>query len=88
MQFEWDENKARSNKTKHGVGFESAQQFDFDTALYVVDNAVAYGEDRWQAIGLIGFQLHMLIFTERRDRIRIISLRKATYAEMKVFYER
>ena len=29
MQFEWDENKARSNKAKHGVDFESAFSFDF-----------------------------------------------------------
>jgi len=88
MQFEWDENKARSNKAKHGVDFESARQFDFDTALYIVDNAMAYGEERWQAIGFIGPRLHTLIFTERGSRIRIISLRKASYAEMKDFYER
>ena len=88
MQFEWDENKARSNKAKHGVDFESARQFDFDTALYIVDNTVAYGEERWQAIGFIGPRLHTLIFTDRESRIRIISLRKASYAEMKDFYER
>jgi len=88
MQFEWDEKKARSNRTKHGVDFESVRDFDFDTAFYTVDDAIDHGEDRWQATGLVGLRLYTLIFTEREDRIRVISLRKATPAETKDFYER
>jgi uncharacterized DUF497 family protein len=88
MQFEWDEKKARSNKAKHDVDFKSVQYFDFDTALYRVDIAMDYGEERWEATGLIGVRLHTLVFTEREDRIRVISLRKATPDEMKEFYER
>ena len=49
---------------------------------------MGYGEERWEATGLIGVRLHTLVFTEREDRIRVISLRKATPDEMKEFYER
>jgi len=37
-----------------------------------------YGENRYVAIGMIGALLHVLIFTRRFDRIRIISLRRAS----------
>ena len=58
MRFEWDENKARSNKAKHGIDFELAYAFDFDTALCVIDDTMDYGEERILAIGLIGARLH------------------------------
>jgi len=87
MLFEWDEKKARSNRAKHGVDFESIRDFDFDTALYATDDATNYGEERFLAIGLIGLRVYALVFTKRGDRIRVISLRKATSAEIKTFYE-
>lgn len=46
MQFEWDENKARSNLAKHGIAFKAVHDFNFDTALYSVDDAMGYGEER------------------------------------------
>lgn len=88
MKFEWDENKARANKAKHGVGFEAARNFDFDNALYRIDDIISHGEERWKAIGMIHGQLHVLIFTEREDRIRVISLRKADRQDQKEFYGR
>lgn len=41
---------------------------DFDTAVYVPDDRFDYGEDRIQALGLIGGRLHMLVFTMRGER--------------------
>jgi len=88
MQFEWDDKKARSNKAKHKVDFEAVRNFDFDTALYYIEEAVYDDEERWKAIGLIGIELHTVIFTERGDRIRVISLREASTQDRKDFYER
>lgn len=88
MQFEWDDDKARLNRFKHKVDFDAVHDFDLHTALYQIDDAINYGEERWKAIGLIGLQLYVLIFTERADRIRVISLRKAYPWEEKEFYER
>jgi uncharacterized DUF497 family protein len=42
-----------------------------------------YGEPRYQALGLIGDRLHMLVFTPRADRLHIISLRKANQREIR-----
>jgi uncharacterized DUF497 family protein len=88
MQFEWDDKKARLNKAKHGIDFEAVHAFDFDTALYVVDEATDYGEERILATGLIGARFYTMVFTERDERIRVISLRRATKTEIRKFYER
>lgn len=88
MRFEWNENKARSNKAKHKVDFEAVRAFDFDTALYAVDDPTDYGEERMLATGLIGVRIYTLVFTERGEKIRVISLRRATATEIRKFYER
>ena len=51
--------------------------FDWDTAVFIVDDREDYGELRESAIGFIGVTLHVVVFTERDQRTRIISLRKA-----------
>ena len=43
MNFEWDPEKARRNKTKHGASFELVRSFDFDNAKIVEDDDVDYG---------------------------------------------
>ncbi|MEF2546839.1 BrnT family toxin [Aurantimonas sp. E1-2-R+4] len=73
--FEWDEIKAARNCAAHGVLFEAARRFDFERAKIMVDDRRAYGEIRMVAVGEIDGRLHVLVYTERRDRIRVISLR-------------
>ncbi len=51
------------------------------TAVIDFDNN--HPETRWIAKGFIGVVLHLVVYTERGDRIRIISLRKATPKEMR-----
>ena len=46
-----------------------------------------HAEPRWIAIGFIGAVLHLVVFTERGDNIRIISLRKATRREARTYVE-
>lgn len=55
----------------------------FDTALYAPDDRYDYGEQRFQALGLIGGRLHMLAFTMRGQTLRAISLRRANARERK-----
>ena len=86
MKYEWDDNKCKANIAKHGVDFKSTEEFDWPTAIEVLDDRIEYDEDRWIAIGLIGTRLHVLIYTMRLDTIRIISLRKANKRERE-FYE-
>ncbi|MFE0752732.1 BrnT family toxin [Inquilinus sp. NPDC058860] len=79
--LDWDADKAKANLTKHGVAFEAAEGFDFATSVIRLDNRVDYGEPRWVAVGLIGRRLHVLVYTEREARFRIISLRRANSRE-------
>ena len=76
---EWDEAKRRSNQAKHRLDFTAIEAFDWDTASTKPDNR--YGEPRFVATGYIGSRLHIVVYTERGDRMRIISLRKANKRE-------
>jgi uncharacterized DUF497 family protein len=86
MLFEWDDAKRAGNLAKHGVDFKAVSQFDWTTSVQRLDERSDYGEPRWQALGMIVNRLYMLVFTQRDDRIRVISLRKANNQEV-VFYE-
>lgn len=85
--FEWDDDKAAANLARHKVAIERVKEFDWSTALIVVDDREDYGELRMKALGFIGERLHVVVFTERGDSIRVISLRKANRREAKA-YER
>ena len=55
-----------------------------------LDTRAPYGEDRWVAIGWIGFMLAVVVFTEREEdqgnkSIRIISARKASTREIELY---
>ena len=77
--FEWHDEKAKSNRCKHGVGFEEAAQIFGDRIL--ARHETHETEDRYVAIGLVGTKTLVVVFTQRRENIRIISARKATSSE-------
>ncbi len=78
-RYEWHPDKARSNLDKHGVDFVSVEDFEWDTA--VIRPSDRHGETRFVAYGYVGSRIHVLAFTFRQDRIRVISLRKANDIE-------
>ena len=59
------------------LSFDQVVDFDFENAFYEVDKRIDYGEVRMRAIGLLENRLHVLVFTETVDGIRVISFRKA-----------
>jgi uncharacterized DUF497 family protein len=85
--YEWDPAKAAANLAKHGVAFDEVRNFDWDSAIERVDDREDYDELRMVALGFIGVRLHVLIFTPRRDSVRVISLRRANAREMRVYNE-
>jgi uncharacterized protein len=87
MKFQWGKEKAEANFRKHGVNFESVTEFDFTTAMVGVDDRFQYGETRLVAVGLIGFRVHVLVYTERGETVRVISLRKANAREIRKYVE-
>ncbi|MDD5215392.1 MAG: BrnT family toxin [Methylococcales bacterium] len=81
MKIEFDPEKNNRNIIERDLSFERVKEFDFKTALFEIDNRHDYGETRIIALGYIGERLHVLIFTQRTEAIRVISLRKANKKE-------
>tara|TARA_R110000850_G_scaffold25297_6_gene73162 strand:- start:467 stop:730 length:264 start_codon:yes stop_codon:yes gene_type:complete len=87
MAIEFDPGKDAANIAKHGVSLSAAREMVLDDALIVADARFDYGEERFNAYGLIGDTLHAMTFTLRGDAIRVISLRRARPKEMKRYSE-
>ena len=83
--FTWDEKKRKLNLAKHGIDFADAPAI-FDGPLVTVeDTRERYGEPRYIALGLLQDLVVSLVYTERGDEIRIISIRKALKHEARFF---
>ena len=90
--FEWDDTKNKRNQTKHGVSFEEAQIVFFDeSAIQFDDPDHSIDEERFLLLGFTQ-RLKVLVVCHcyRSDEsiIRIISARKATGKEQKVYFRR
>ncbi len=81
MDYEWDPNKAALNGANHRVSFKAARRFDWTFAIEARDDRKVYEEVRTIALGFIGARLHVLVYTRRGTRCRVISLRKASSKE-------
>ena len=90
MLFEWDEEKEKNNIAKHGIDFETAARvFADENRLELYDADHSDEEDRYIAIGMIGEVMYIVtvVFTDRNEAIRLISARKATKQERKLYYD-
>ncbi len=87
VEFEWDSNKATINLRKHGIRFEEATEVFFDP-FYQTGDASIDEEQREFILGYSLFQrLLLVVYIERGERIRIISTRRATNHEKKLYEE-
>ncbi len=86
-EFEWDPAKAAANYKKHGVRFEHAVlAFEDAFALVELDDSQDYGEERFLQTGWTVGGILVVVYTERGERIRIISAREATEYERRNYY--
>jgi uncharacterized protein len=85
--FEWDDTKAAANLRIHGVAFHQAIKALRDPfAVERFDDREDYGEERVNVIGMSEGVLLHVTYTERGERIRIISARRATRHEQDDYY--
>ena len=86
-EFEWNEEKAKSNFKKHGVSFDEAATIFNDPKIATIsDPDHSEAEERYVSIGKsIIMRLLSVMHTYREERIRLISARKATKAEKKTY---
>ncbi len=87
FKFEWDDQKAATNLSKHGVSFdEVVTVFGDGRALTFSDTDHSEREDRSRTYGISNkARLLVVVHTERRNGIRIISARKATRNEKSIY---
>ena len=83
IEYEWDEGKNAANLAAGRLGFAAVEDFEWQTAL--ITPSPRSGESRWAAIGYIENRLHYVVYTTRGERIRIISLRRASRQEEKLY---
>ena len=89
LKFEWDRKKAAANARKHGVTFaEAVTCFDDPRACYLRNEASSY-EDRLILIALSSKQRLLFVVHAEvgRDAIRIVSARKASPAQRRIYDE-
>lgn len=89
MKFEWDEAKSDAGFRERGFDFAyAASAFADPNRLVRQDTRYSYGEVRYQLTGNIERRLYVLVFTQRKDVMRIISARKANLREVKQYENR
>ncbi|GAB4240128.1 MAG: BrnT family toxin [Ekhidna sp.] len=87
MNFEFDLDKSKANKKKHGIDFEEAQELWKDENKFVSE-AKFVGELRQLLIGKIGIKYWTAVFVIRKNVIRIISVRRARKNEKERYNSR
>lgn len=86
MKFEWDERKNKMNIKRHGFDFADAHGMFNGPMVVRLDKRFDYDEERWIGIGLLrGVICAVVVFVERGEVVRIISLRKADRYEREEF---
>ena len=88
LEFEWDEEKAAANLRKHKIDFrDAALVFNDENHIEYYDEANSVFEDRYNVIGMVD-DILFVVYTERGEKIRIISARLATPMERRAYYDR
>jgi len=78
----FDKAKDEANQSKHGLPLSEAEKLEWDGALIWQDTRRDYGEARMVALCAIGERLYCVVYVDREDVRRIISLRKANIREV------
>ncbi len=82
--FEYDLQKSKSNKKKHGINFEEAKKLWLDD-YYIEIPAKTVDEPRSLVIGKIASHYWSAVITYRRKNVRIISVRRARKKEIEIY---
>jgi uncharacterized DUF497 family protein len=85
--YEWDEVKRAANIADHRIDFTAIYDFEWDTAVFAIDDREDYGELREIATGFVGNALHVIIYTEHGEMIRVISVRRAENRDKRIYVE-
>ena len=86
--FEWDTDKDRANRAKHGISFEEVLSIFDGPILTRIDDRRDYGEIRRITTGILSLGIVLVVaHTDRGGKTRLISARKASRQERQAFYD-
>ena len=85
MDFEWDMQKNKINLEKHGITLEEAQKVFLDPERISGPGDVVERETRWLTVGQINEELWTVCWTERGEKTRLISARRAREEEKQAY---
>jgi uncharacterized DUF497 family protein len=85
MRLTFDPEKNARNIATRGLPFNLVADIDWATAVLREDTRKDYGEQRVRVMGLIGRRVHVAIITYRDDVVHVISLRKASRKEVRLY---
>jgi uncharacterized protein len=86
MEFEYDPNKSESNREKHGIHFDEAKALWLDPNRLEIQ-ARSDDEPRFALIAKLDGNLWTAFYTIRKERLRIISVRRSRKGEKELYYE-
>jgi len=87
VDFTWDDKKCRINILKHGFDFVDVKAVFEGVTFTLEDDRFEYGEERFITLGLLRGTVVVIAHTEKENEIRVLSMRKATRHERKIFFE-
>jgi hypothetical protein len=87
MKFEWDDAKRKSNIKKHGFDFVDAEKVFNGATFTINDDRFDYGKNRYITLGMSEGIVIVITHLEEDELIRIISIRKATKNEQKIYFK-
>ncbi len=87
MRFTWDEVKRKRNLKDHGLDFVDAPRVFNGATFTYEDDRFRYDEERFVTLGLLRDIPVSIVHTETKDRIRVISFRKATKRETAILFQ-
>ncbi len=87
MEFEWDDDKAAATLGGRSVSFEQGARACLDVfAVELIDDREDYGEERINLLGMCDGVILHVTYTERGNRLRLISARRAEKHEQDYYF--
>ena len=87
MKIEWDEKKRKLNIKKHGIDFADAVKIFEGATFTMKDDRFDYSENRYITLGMLKGIIIVIAHSEEDELIRVISMRKATKNEQKIYFK-
>ncbi|MBX9726097.1 MAG: BrnT family toxin [Rickettsiales bacterium] len=88
-KLSYDVEKRETTLNKHGLDFEDAHEVLFGSLQYTFeDDRFDYGEKRWITVGYLKKRMVVVVWVERGDLIRVISMRKVNEKDQKKYKKR